>query len=168
MTVKPKNGVEAKAELQALGIGDLADMFGVTQRAIRFYEDQGLLTPKRVGKARVFDNRDRVRLDFILRGKRLGFTLAEIKEWLDLYDVEDGEQHQYQALLEKCRRRIAELERRRDDVNATLDELMTIETLALEKLGDESKEQRSAAATLHGEHHRLRKRAASGSKGRIA
>lgn len=74
----------------ALGIAELAERCGVTQRAIRFYEDQGLLSPKRIGKTRIFGDRDRVRLDFILRGKRLGFSLAEIREWLDLYEMEDG------------------------------------------------------------------------------
>ena len=119
---------------RAFGIGDLADMFGVTQRAIRFYEDQGLLAPKRVGKTRIFGDRERVRLDFILRGKRLGFTLADIREWLDLYGMEDGERRQYSALLEGSRQRIAELERQRDDLDATLKELRSIEAQALERL----------------------------------
>jgi len=168
MTGNMKNGVSFSTELQAFGIGELAGMFGVTQRTIRFYEDQGLLTPKRIGKTRVFGDRDRVRLDFILRGKRLGFSLAEIREWLDLYDVEDGEHRQYRALLEKSRQRILELERQRDDVNATLDELKTIETLALEKLGDKGKKQKPVAADhRHGDNHRPRERAVSGSKGRI-
>ena len=116
---------------RAFGIGDLADMFGVTQRAIRFYEDQGLIAPKRVGKTRIFGDRERVRLDFILRGKRLGFSLADIREWLDLYDMEDGERRQYSALLEGSRQRIAELERQRDDLDATLKELRSIEAQAL-------------------------------------
>jgi len=128
---------------RAFGIGELADMFGVTQRAIRFYEDQGLIAPKRVGKTRIFGDRDRVRLDFILRGKRLGFSLANIREWLDLYDMEDGERRQYRSLLEESRKRIVELERQRDDLDATLKELRTIETLALGGLdgkgGDETK-----------------------------
>jgi DNA-binding transcriptional MerR regulator len=121
----------------ALGIAELADLFGVTQRAIRFYEDQGLLSPKRVGKTRIFGDRDRVRLDFILRGKRLGFSLAEIREWLDLYGMEDGERRQYQALLEGSRQRILELERQRADLDATLNELRAIESLALEGLSAE-------------------------------
>ncbi len=119
---------------QAFGIGELASMFGITHRAIRFYEDQGLLAPKRVGKTRIFGDRDRVRLQFILRGKRLGFSLAEIRDWLDLYDREDGERRQYQTLLRESRERIADLERQRDDLNEMLQELRAIETLALENL----------------------------------
>ncbi len=118
----------------AFGIGELAEMFGVTPRAIRFYEDQGLLSPRRVGKTRIFGERDRVRLGFILRGKRLGFTLAEIREWLDLYDLEDGERRQYRALLQESQKRIAELERQRDDLEETLKELKAIEALALDGL----------------------------------
>ncbi|MEZ5936568.1 MAG: MerR family DNA-binding transcriptional regulator [Alphaproteobacteria bacterium] len=123
---------------QAFGIAELAGMFGVTQRAIRFYEDQGLLSPKRVGKTRIFGDRDRVRLDFILRGKRLGFSLAEIREWLDLYEMEDGERRQFHALLEGSRQRITELERQRDDLDATLKELRAMENLALAGLAGES------------------------------
>lgn len=119
-------------------IGELAEIFGITPRAIRFYEDRGLLTPRRAGKNRIFGDRERVRLDFILRGKRLGISLAEIGEWLDLYDMEDGERRQYKALLEGSRRRIAELERQRDDLEATLKELRDIEALALDGLGAKS------------------------------
>ncbi|MEM8948979.1 MAG: MerR family DNA-binding transcriptional regulator [Pseudomonadota bacterium] len=122
----------------AYGIAELAEMFGITPRAIRFYEDRGLLAPRRVGKNRIFGDRDRVRLDFILRGKRLGISLTEIREWLDLYDMEDGERRQYQVLLEGSRRRILELERQRDDLEATLKELRAIETLALDGLKGQS------------------------------
>ena len=122
----------------AYSIGELAEMFGITPRAIRFYEDRGLLAPRRAGKNRIFGDRERVRLDFILRGKRLGISLAEIGEWLDLYDMEDGERRQYKALLEGSRKRIAELERQRDDLDATLKELRDIEALALDGLkGDD-------------------------------
>lgn len=142
MTSGMNNGADAGKNAgvaldgRAFGIGELADMFGVTQRAIRFYEDQGLIAPKRVGKTRIFGDRDRVRLDFILRGKRLGFSLADIKEWLDLYEVEDGERRQYEALLEGSRQRIAELERQRDDLDETLKELKAIESLALGGLAE--------------------------------
>ncbi len=128
-----KNGKRVEGG-PAFGIGELASMFGVTHRAIRFYEDQGLLAPNRVGKTRVFGDRDRVRLQFILRGKRLGFSLAEIRGWLDLYDREDGERLQYQTLLCESRERIAELERQRDDLNEMLLELKAIEALALDNL----------------------------------
>lgn len=123
-------------EGRAYSIGELAEICDVTPRAIRFYEDRGLLAPRRIGKNRVFGDRDRVRLDFILRGKRLGISLAEIGEWLNLYDMEDGERRQYEALLEGSRKRIAELERQRDDLEETLKELRAIESLALEGLKD--------------------------------
>lgn len=142
MTDGASNGMDlvikggAAMDGSTLGIGELAMMYGVTQRAIRFYEDQGLITPKRIGKTRIFGDRERVRLDFILRGKRLGFTLAAIREWLDLYELDDGERRQYRALLDGSRRRIADLERQRDDLDATLKELRAIETLALDGLND--------------------------------
>lgn len=145
-----RNGMRVESdpasEGQAFGIGELASMFGVTHRAIRFYEDQGLLAPKRVGKTRIFGDRDRVRLQFILRGKRLGFSLADIKDWLDLYDREDGERRQYQALLRESRERIAELQRQRDDLNEMLRELEAIEALALENL-DNADRSRPKAVT---------------------
>jgi DNA-binding transcriptional MerR regulator len=159
LTVAP-HAPQPPLEGQALSIGELADMYGVTQRAIRFYEGQGLLAPRRVGKTRIFGDRDRVRLGFILRGKRLGFSLAEIREWLDLYDVENGERRQYQALLEGSREKILELERRREDLNETLRELRDIEALVLEKLGD-GEDERPV------EKNRPKRRAASGAKGRI-
>lgn len=122
----------------AYSIGELAELFGITPRAIRFYEDRGLLAPRRAGKNRIFGDRERVRLDFILRGKRLGISLTEIGEWLDLYDMEDGERRQYKVLLEGSRKRIADLERQRDDLDATLKELRDIEALALDGLkGDD-------------------------------
>lgn len=128
------NGVEKTSSDQVYSISELAQIFGITPRAIRFYEDRGLLAPRRVGKTRIFGKRERVRLDFILRGKRLGISLAEIRGWLDLYEMEDGERRQYKALLQGSRERIAELERQRDDLEETLTELRAIETLALEGL----------------------------------
>ena len=127
----------AAADGPAYSIGELASMFGITPRAIRFYEDRGLLAPRRAGKNRIFGDRERVRLDFILRGKRLGISLADIGEWLDLYDMDDGERRQYEVLLEGSRKRIAELERQRDDLDATLEELRAIEALALDGLKDD-------------------------------
>ncbi len=122
---------------RAYSIGELAEIFGITPRAIRFYEDRGLLTPRRVGKTRIFGRRERVRLDFILRGKRLGISLAEIREWLDLYDMDDGERRQFEALLQGSRKRIADLERQREDLEETLKELRAIESIALRGLSGE-------------------------------
>lgn len=108
-------------------IGELAEAFGVTPRAIRFYEDQGLIRPKRVGTMRIYGPRDRARLQLILRGKRLGFSLTEIARWLDLYDLGDGQRRQLLALRDACRSRIDELERRREDIRQTLEELRDID-----------------------------------------
>ena len=85
----------AVADSAVFTIGELATEFGVTTRTIRFYEDQGLLAPKRQGRNRVYDRRDRTRLKLALRGKRLGFALSEIREILDLFDSPQGEEQQY-------------------------------------------------------------------------
>lgn len=96
-------------------IGELAAEFDTTLRTIRFYEDEGLLTPQRAGSARVFRDRDRVRLQLILRGKRLGFTLAEIAHVLGLYDETPGERGQLEFLLaDIAGRRTVLLDKRRD------------------------------------------------------
>ena len=105
----------------------LAAVCRVTPRAIRFYEDQRLLAPRRLGHIRIFSRRDRMRLELILRGKRLGFTLAEIKEMLDLYEVDGAHVPQLRTALGKGRRRIAELVRRAEDVARTLVELRELE-----------------------------------------
>ena len=104
-------------------IGELCDEFGVTARALRFYEDERLITPERRGTQRLYSDRDRARLAWILRGKRVGFSLAEIKELLDLYDLGDGRRTQRLATIERCRSRIANLERQKVDLDATIDEL---------------------------------------------
>ena len=104
-------------------ISDLAKEFEITPRTIRFYEDQNLLSPRREGQNRIFNGRDRARLAWILRGKRVGFSLAEINEMLALYDIGDDRTTQRQVTLEKCRDRLSSLERHREDLNATINEL---------------------------------------------
>jgi DNA-binding transcriptional MerR regulator len=103
-------------------IRELSREFVLTARAIRFYEDRGLLTPARTGQARVFSHRDRVRLSFVVRGKRVGFSLADIKEMLDLYDLA-GPRAQLGVSIGKFRARIAELEAQRDEIDLAIAEL---------------------------------------------
>lgn len=107
-------------------IAQLSQEFGITPRAIRFYEDKSLLSPTRQGMNRIYSRRDRARLALILRGKRLGFRLDDIKEMLDLYDHGDGQIEQMQFTLERSRERIAELERQRQDVDDAIRELKDI------------------------------------------
>jgi DNA-binding transcriptional MerR regulator len=104
-------------------ISDLAKEFGVTTRTIRFYEDQGLLSPAREGTSRIFSNRDRVRLKLALRGKRLGFSLAEIRELFALYDVSRDERKQLEEFLSRLDRRRAHLEQQREDIEVMLNEI---------------------------------------------
>ena len=104
-------------------ISELAKEFGVTTRTIRFYEDQGLLNPAREGTNRVFSSRDKVRLKLALRGKRLGFSLAEIRELFELYDISRDERKQLEEFLSRLDRRRAHLEQQREDIEVMLTEI---------------------------------------------
>jgi len=106
-----------------LTIGELCEEFGVTARALRFYEDEALIAPERRGTQRLYSERDRARLAWILRGKRVGLSLAEIKELLDLYDVGDGRRTQRLKTIERCQAKVDALHRQRLDIDATMDEL---------------------------------------------
>ena len=115
-------------------ITELAEELGVTSRAIRFYEARGLLEPQRAGSMRVYTYRDRARLQIILRGKRLGFSLARVQEYLDLYDADPTHRVQLEHLLHGARQRIAELESQRQDLELTLEELREMEQLTRDAL----------------------------------
>ena len=104
-------------------ISELAREFQVTTRTIRHYEEQGLISPTRDGVNRVFNGRDRVRLKLALRGKRLGFSLQEIKELFDLYDVSQDERHQLDAFLDKLDKRKVLLVQQREDIEVMLREV---------------------------------------------
>ena len=108
-------------------IAELAREFGVTARTLRFYEEHGLLEPERRGMQRVFQSGDRVRLELVLRGKRLGFPLDEIKKIVGMYDADTGETGQLTYLLEQITVRRSELEQRRSDIERTLAELDDLE-----------------------------------------
>jgi DNA-binding transcriptional MerR regulator len=113
-------------------IADLAREFGISTRAIRFYEAKGLLSPERVGATRIFRRRDRARLILILRGKRLGFSLRDISDYLSLYDANRSQQ--VNLLTAKVDERLALLERQRDDLETTISELREIRKLATERM----------------------------------
>ena len=115
---------------QLYSVNQLAIELGVTARAIRFYEAKGLIAPQRAGNARVFNRRDRARLMLVLRGKRLGFSLDEIREYLDLYDSDRSQISQVRRLLVHTSRRVAELEAQRRDLDQALSELREIEIQA--------------------------------------
>ena len=117
-------------------ISDLHKEFEVTPRAIRFYEDQGLLAPAREGNRRIYDERDRVRLRLILRGKRLGFSLSEIGEMFELYDSDPGEIGQLNFLIDKIHERRAILEQQRRDIDAVLEEMARVERRATEAIAE--------------------------------
>ena len=111
------------AERHFYSIGEMCDAFDVTPRALRFYEDEKLISPERRGTARLYTDRDRGRLTWILRGKRVGFSLADIRELLDLYDVGDHQRTQMATTLDRCRERISALQRQKQDIDATIEEL---------------------------------------------
>ena len=109
-------------------IAELAREFAITARTIRFYEDEGLIKPRRQGLTRLYSTHDRTRLGWILRGKRLGFSLAEIKELLDLYQVDRTGVQQLRELLRRSRLHIADLEYKRRDLDAHIAEFKDVET----------------------------------------
>lgn len=116
-------------------IGELAEEFGLTLRSIRHYEDEGLLAPERDGQQRVYGRRDRARLSLICRGKRLGFSLPEIKDFLNLYEARGVQSDQMRYLRRVARRRIEDLQARLADVQQTLSELHDIDEQISRYLG---------------------------------
>lgn len=119
-------------------IAELAREFGVTQRTIRHYEEQGLLAPAREGMQRVYDKRDRTRLKLALRGKRLGLSLAEIRELIDMYDTAADQSPQLVKFLTVLARRKAALEQQRKDIEAVLAEIRRFEKQCQEILGPDA------------------------------
>lgn len=110
-------------EAESFGIADLSREFGVTPRALRFYEEEGLIAPRRDGATRIYSRRDRARVAWILRGKSLGFSLDDIGEMLDLYDLGDGRATQRAVTAERCRVRAEGLREQLSEIQGMIDQL---------------------------------------------
>ncbi len=117
-------------------ITELTREFGISTRTIRFYEDEGLINPVRRGRTRLFRNSDRRLLSFILRGKRLGFSIAEIREIMQMYKSPPGEEGQLKLLMNRVTEKRAELEQKRRDIEETLAELDQVEEASLARLAE--------------------------------
>ncbi|MHC8491627.1 MerR family transcriptional regulator [Thalassospira sp. SM2505] len=115
-------------------VPELAKDLGITPRTIRFYEQKGLVNPQRAGATRIYTRQDRAKLLIILRGKRLGFSLNEIADYLDLYGADPTQAEQIKMLLGRVRERISDLEEQRQALDITLDELRDIEQQSIDAL----------------------------------
>lgn len=118
-----RDGGDAGGPQLTFTIGDLAREFGLTHRTLRFYEDKGLIAPKRRGSTRLYSRRDRARLKLILMGKRVGFSLDEIREMVDLYDLRDGQVPQLRLAVAKFNERIAVLEAQKREIEQAVDDM---------------------------------------------
>lgn len=119
---------------QTFSISDLAKEFDITTRSIRFYEDQGLLAPTRKGQTRIYNQRDKVRLKLILRGKRLGFSLAETGRIFELYDLDNTSASQLKLMMDIIEQKKSDLHQQLDDIKVVLMELTNLEESCLQTL----------------------------------
>lgn len=128
--------VRKEVDKQTYSIGELAEEFGITSRTLRLYEEEGLLDPRREGTRRIYDERNRVRLRLILRGKRLGWSLSEIRESFQLYDSSLGEEAQLEWMLDKLDSRRETLVAQRKDIESALQDLEQVEENARQALAE--------------------------------
>jgi len=119
---------------QTFSIGELAKLMDITPRSIRFYEEQGLLSPTRIGQNRIYRKKDQVRLKLILRGKRLGFSLAETKTLFDLYDSHQNSKVQLEAMLKMTDEKRAHMQQQLEDIEMLKAELEHVEARCQEEL----------------------------------
>lgn len=126
----------AKGDDEPKGIKDVARMLGVTHRTLRFYEDNGLIAPQRVGSTRIYSKREIGRMQLILRGKRLGFSLREIGEFLDLYDADPSHREQMEHLIGRVREKLSDLRKQKVALEETMRELRQIEQEARDRIAD--------------------------------
>ena len=134
MTIVTDTDGQVDSEKHTWSIGELAAEFGITSRTLRVYEEESLLDPAREGTRRIYNERNRVRLRLILRGKRLGWSLSEIRESFDLYDSSLGEQAQLELMLSKLEQRRETLIAQRDDIDSALRDLEQVESNARQSL----------------------------------
>lgn len=125
------------ASTHQYSISDLAREFDVTTRTIRYYEESGMLAPRRDGQTRLYNDADRVKLKLILRGKRLGFSLSESRELIEMYDPDSDNRHQINALLDKIQKRREQLEAQLRDIRLMQEELDEAEAKCLEVLDND-------------------------------
>jgi DNA-binding transcriptional MerR regulator len=134
MRSKNNNNKKEHKMTSTYSIGELAKALDITPRSIRFYEEQGLLTPQRNGQNRVYHKKDKVRLKLILRGKRLGFSLAETKTLFDLYDSHQNSQAQLEAMLRMTREKRVFMRQQLDDIKMLMNELDEVESRCKDEL----------------------------------
>jgi DNA-binding transcriptional MerR regulator len=134
MTTASRREAADDQDVGLKGIQEVARELGVTMRALRFYEDKGLIGPQRVGTTRIYGRREVARVRLVLRGRRLGFTVREIKEFLDLYDADPEHVEQMRRFTKRVHERIEELEHRKAAIEQTIEELRQLEREAVANL----------------------------------